>query len=76
MTVYCDIVQARQRFSRRKQWKFQLSGANYEPLDPRDTYSNVGDIFSMLNLLREAEMHVRVHYQAGVETTVLRAVSE
>lgn len=50
--VFVDIVPFRRRFSGRKQWKVQISTANHEPIDTRDTYSNVGDIFATLNLLR------------------------
>ena len=72
--IFVDIVPAKRRFSNRKQWKFQIRGGNGEPIDPRDTYANVGDIFAVLNLLREAEMRVRVHYHDGSsEMTVLRA---
>lgn len=74
--VFVDIVPFRRRFSGRKQWKVQISTANHEPIDTRDTYSNVGDIFATLNLLRGSELHVRVHYHDGMETTILRAPDE
>ena len=71
-TVYVDVTPSKWRFGGRKQWKLRITGANHEPLDVRDTYSNIGDVFGGLNLLRYSEMHVRVHYSGCVETTVLR----
>lgn len=39
------------RFAGRKQWKFSIVGGNSKRVDPRDTYSNVGDIRAIMNEL-------------------------
>jgi hypothetical protein len=76
--ITVDIKPARRRFSNRKQWKFAITGGNGEPIDPRDTYANVGDIKSMLQALFVTDdVRLRVHYADGTTTTTLRmAVSE
>ena len=65
-----NITPAKRRFGGRKQWKFAITGDNHEPIDPRDTYANVGDIMAILQKLRHDRVEVRVHYTHGIETTV------
>jgi hypothetical protein len=71
--ITVDIKPARRRFSNRKQWKFIITAGNGEPIDPRDTYANVGDIRdTMRALLVDDEVQVRVHYGKGTQVTTLR----
>lgn len=72
--ITIDITPARRRFGGRKQWKFAIRGGNGEPIDPRDTYANVGDIFAVLQKLRYDRVVVRVHYAHGIETAEFPAV--
>lgn len=71
--ITVDVKPAKRRFGikPRKQWQFVIRGGNGEPLDPRDTYANVGDIFKVLHALHDNPVRVRVHYDAGVEITEL-----
>lgn len=71
--ITVDIKPAKQRFSKRKQWKFEITAANGEPLHPNDTYANTGDIVTMLHALREDEATVRIHYGDHVQEFVLPA---
>lgn len=66
-----DILPAKRRFSKRKQWKFVITAGNGEPIDPRDTYANPADIVSIIQKLRWDRVDVRVHYEHGVETTTI-----
>lgn len=72
--ITIHVTPAKRRFSRRKQWKFAITGGNNEPIDPRDTYSNVGDIRDLWDrIVRSTEtVELVVHYQSGSRTTVLR----
>lgn len=69
--IIVDIRPAKRRFGKapRKQWKFEITGTNGEPLDPRDTYANVGDITELLLALRHRPMTIRIHYVEGVRET-------
>jgi hypothetical protein len=71
--INVNIKPAKQRFSRRKQWKFEITGANGEPLHPNDTYANTGDVVAMLHSLREDEATVRIYYPNHVQEFVLPA---
>lgn len=74
--ITVDIKPAHRRFgvpNKRKQWKFEITAANGEPLDPRDTYANVGDIKEVLHLLRKSAVTLRVHYADGVQISTLPA---
>lgn len=75
--ININIVPAKSRFGRpkRKQWKFEIVGANGEPVDPRDTYANVGDIRDILQaLLVDDEIQLTVHYlSAGEQKSTLRS---
>jgi len=70
------IKPARQWF-KRKQWKFEIVGGNGEPIDPRDTYANVGDIRAAILSLVSPNfgdaITLEVHYQSGVQRELLRA---
>lgn len=74
MTIV-NIRAAKRRFGLkpRKQWKFEITAANGEPLHPNDSYANTGDIITMLHTLREDEMVIHIHYEKGVETITLPA---
>jgi hypothetical protein len=67
--IVVDIKPAKRRFGRtpRKQWQFRITGSNGEPLDPRETYANVGDVTAALLALRHRAVTVRVHYAEGVQ---------
>lgn len=67
--IIVDIRPAKRRFGikPRKQWQFQIKGGNGEPIDPRDTYANTGDILMVLSALRSRPMRVRVHYPDQVK---------
>lgn len=69
----CDITPAKRRFGvkPRKQWRFSVTAANGERLDPRDTYANVGDILAMLEGLRNNPLRVRIHYLDGIKEMTL-----
>lgn len=67
--ITIDIRPAKRRFSKRKQWRFDITGANGEPIHPNDTYANVRDITSMLLALRHRPVVVRVHYAEGVQVS-------
>lgn len=71
--INVDITPAKRRFGRkpRKQWQFAITGSNGEPLDPRDTYANVGDIISTIREIREGEVRVHIHRGEDVETVRL-----
>lgn len=65
---------AKRRFSRRKQWKFSVVAGNHEPIDPRDTYTNVADIQSIWSRIVGGNEAIKmvVHYRAGDQITWLR----
>jgi hypothetical protein len=71
--INIDITPAKRRFGRkpRKQWQFAITAGNGEPLDPRDTYANTGDILSALREIRSGEVRVHIHRHTGVETLEL-----
>lgn len=74
--ITVDIKPAPRRFgvpTKRKQWKFEITAGNGEPIDPRDTYANVRDIKDVLQLLRSGEMEIRVHYLDGVQVSTIPA---
>lgn len=70
-----NITEAKRRFGRkpRKQWQFAITAGNHEPIDPRDTFANTGDIVAMLHSLREDPMTIRIHHEKGVESIELPA---
>lgn len=72
ITIY--VRPAKRRFSRRKQWKFSVVAGNHEPIDPRDTYTNVADIQSIWQRIVASNEAIKmvVHYQAGEQITWLR----
>jgi hypothetical protein len=49
--ITISIKPARRIFSGRNQWKFEIRAANGEPIDPRDTYANRGDIETEMDAL-------------------------
>lgn len=69
--ITVTVKPTRRMFAGRKQWKFEIRAANGERIDPRDTYANVGDIYTMLHALHGDPIQVEVHYTDGVERTVL-----
>lgn len=73
--ITIHVNAAKRRFSRRKQWQFAITSGNNEPIDPRDTYANVGDIHSIWERILDTAEPVQMitHYQAGPKTIVLRA---
>lgn len=65
---------AKQRFGRnrkRGQWKFEVTGGNGEPIDPRDTYANLGAIQDIWRAIVASgePVRFRVRYPDG-ETVV------
>jgi len=71
------IEPARQRFGfpRRGQWKWSIVGRNGEPIDPRDTGFNTGDIRDTMRTLFASDVPVEleIRYRDGrVETEQLR----
>lgn len=73
--ITIDIRPAKRRFGRkpRKQWQFEITGGNGEPIDPRDTYANVGDVQKILYaLLRDEAVRLRVHYGSQVREELIR----
>lgn len=49
------VKPAKRLFGRRRQWRFEIRGANGERIDPRDTYANHGDVVSIMELLFTGE---------------------
>jgi len=68
------VKPAKQRFSKRKQWKFQIIAANGEPLDPRETYANIEDIRTALTKLSNSTepIQLEIHYQDGIVLEKIR----
>lgn len=75
--ITINVTPAKRRFSRRKQWKFTVTAGNNEPLDPRDTYANVGDIRDIWERIVKGDEAVKfvVHYVSGPQVTYLRKVN-
>lgn len=68
--ITIEAVQTRQRFGRirkRTQWRWTIWAANHRKIDPRDTYSNPGDILAVLGRLVTGDDPVRwrVRYLDG-----------
>jgi hypothetical protein len=69
------VEPSRRWFGGRGQYKFRILAGNGEPLDARDTYSNVGDIRAVMQQLVNSDTPVvlEAHYRSGAITeTVLR----
>ena len=69
------VKPSRRWFQGRGQWKWGIVAANGEPLDPRDTVPNTGDIENAMRSLVAGSVPVvlEVHYRDGsVQETKLR----
>lgn len=64
----------RLRFGRRKQWRFKIRAANNKPIDPRDTYANVGDIRAIMTELVDGgePVELAIHRPEGIKRERLR----
>jgi hypothetical protein len=62
------------RFAGRKQWKFSSVAGNGKRADPRDTYSNVGDIRGIMTELVDGGQPVElaIHYPGRIVRERLR----
>lgn len=74
--INIDVTPSKRRFGRtpRKQWQWIITAANGAKFSEKDTYANPGDITYLWNkIINSTEpVQIRVHYQRGIETTILR----
>ncbi len=74
--ITINVTPAKRRFGLkpRKQWQFQITTGNKKPIDPRDTYANVGDIHAIWDRIvgGSETVQIVVHYADGPKTTILR----